>query len=464
MLKRNAWLGMGAFALLALTGQAGAQVDFTGDGNFEIAFCEIGSGERANGEIVVHHGSTGNVMWSHSGAPGSLLGWAATAHPDIDGDGLADVLVTAPGAGAEGPGEVRALRGLDGTLLWSTTYGLASAKFGLGVGVVPDQNADGVPDVVVAMLSDDYPGDTAVLLDGVTGAVLARAPGPVAAVLAGSRAGTFKFKSADLDGSGVVDEMDGVAIVLAIGTSTESADLNFSSTVDCADLDIVMNEMTGAGAPAPTRLDLLLLVDPLLYNEGFTWTLEGDPPPGVPAPRFRIPHQCASLADAYREALQNYYHHMHAIPLPPLTSNPWDNARYLLALWAWEERRQTLQERMNAASAALNACLASVGLPPAKPHEVRPPNIDRDPPVLPPSPPPAPLPVPPDNECLLDASYPPQPPSPGAPQDACYNQLETNIIVCGVCHRNSMSNESYARCLERAKQIYRTCKRAVANP
>ncbi len=155
--------------MAAATGAHG-QADLTGDGRIEVAF---GSPESAS--LAILNGTSGQELWRVTDT--YMFGWAATAHPDIDGDGLADVVVTSPGADETSVGKVMALRGGDGTALWTCTFGNPVARFGLGLGVIPDQDSDKVPDLLIAMLSNDPSGETAVLVSGKSGRVLATAPG-----------------------------------------------------------------------------------------------------------------------------------------------------------------------------------------------------------------------------------------------------------------------------------------------
>lgn len=252
-------LGVAGWCTTAL-----GQADLNGDGHIEVAF-----GEPGTNELVMLNGATGAELWRKSGP--DVFGWAASAHPDVNADGLADVIVTAPGFGAGAPGQVQALRGTDGQVLWSRQYGAISAKFGLGLGVIPDQDSDGVTDILVAMLSDDPSGETAVLLSGKTGAVLATAAGPVANLLETTRSGAFKFKTKDLDGSGAVEVADAVLVAQATGTNQPDADVDFSGGVDAEDTSKVLDEaLAPPTAPlTPGQYILLTLEDPLRYNDGY---------------------------------------------------------------------------------------------------------------------------------------------------------------------------------------------------
>ena len=365
-----------AVGVAGLCTTAWGQTDLTGDGRPEVVL-----GEPGSNEIVVYSGTTGAELWRASGS--NWFGWAATAHPDVNGDGLADVIVAAPGGGVGTPGLVQALRGTDGKVLWSRQYGAASAKFGIGMGVIPDQNSDGVADILVAMLSDDPSGETGVLLSGKTGLVLATAPGPVATLLETTRNGTFKFKTKDLNQSGTVDVFDALLVAQAIVTNDTYADLDFSGSVDGMDLIEVIDEIL---VPPPTAMTPeqfigLSLSDPLKYNDGYqliplTNGYEAGPPfiywfdPNAPV------DPCKALYDAMRQAALDWARHLRRIPWPSL------NPVYDWYLYKdWREESDRLYRNYLNAMGVLNTCLIGSGRSPLKhPTDVLPPMPATPPP------------------------------------------------------------------------------------
>lgn len=422
-------------APLLLASVASAQVDLNGDGMIDAVI----HGEFGD-DILVHDGTTGQTLWSRSGP--SLYGWAVTAHPDIDGDGLRDLIVTMPGGNAPGSGgEVHALRGLDGQVLWTRQYGEADNRFGFGIGVVPDQNYDGCADVLVAMLSDEPAGETAVLLSGLTGEVLATEPGPVASLLDAARRGSLRFRPADLDNSGEVEAADAVLVITAVGTPTPDADLDFDGDVDVSDIDAVLDGMNdiGAGGSSTWEYVKLSVIDPALYNDGYQmipllvgYTMMQDDQPDYP---------CEAEYRAAKQAALEYANAVADVPW----WHPWDYP-------AWDARVRSARQLWHDAKADLQDCLASHDLPPWIPGM----------PLDPPPPPPDPVPDPggggggPDSGCPLDDSSPP--PTPTDPDmDPCFNQMTTNFLLCITCRSHGVSSEPYEECLQRARDFQAQC-------
>jgi len=436
------------------------QVDLNGDGRIEVAFAEPSEGQQAKGFFSVLDGSTGMEIWRRSGPPLSGFGWAATAHPDIDGDGLADVIVTAVGTGGAVSGSVYAFRGLDGQLLWSRPFGQAGAGFGLGVGVVPDQDGDGVSDLIVAMLSNDAPGEVGVLVSGRSGAVWAAAVGRVADLLQSTRLGT-RFPRADVDGSGQVDWADLTSVANQIGTNSPSADINVDGVVDDGDVVMLIDEIMIPLDPNPTLspLDFRLfsLIDPILYNDGHVLIpLEylarggrgpGRPPAGGPNPP---PSPCADLHQQVLDAGIEWVRHA---------------TRFIKAYFdheTWKRELKRLRDRYNDLKNRLNDCLAREGYNPFDPKN---PNIFT--PTTPLNPPPLPGTTPPPigpggAPCPLGNSFPPPPQPPGSPTPPCAAQLESNTLSCQACQKFNTSNEPFDACMQRAKEIFDECRRQSA--
>lgn len=90
------------------------------NGAFVVAAPGEGRGKRRDtGAVYKYDTETRQRMWRFGGErPGELAGYALHVIRDVDGDGIADVLVGAPGShAADPPGRVYLLSGLDGSVL-----------------------------------------------------------------------------------------------------------------------------------------------------------------------------------------------------------------------------------------------------------------------------------------------------------------------------------------------------------
>lgn len=97
---------------------------------------------------LVRDGSAQFVL--DGSAPGSALGGALALAGDLDGDGVTDLLLGAPGSATVGDdaGEVRVVSGADGTLLFAVPAAGPSDDFGAAVASVGDTDGDGLPDLL----------------------------------------------------------------------------------------------------------------------------------------------------------------------------------------------------------------------------------------------------------------------------------------------------------------------------
>lgn len=87
--------------------------------------------------------------------PNEAFGWRLLELPDVNGDSLPDLLVSAPGmrdASGEVVGGFYAFAGTDGALIWSS-HGYAGMRTGMGVEVIDDQDKDNVPDLLAIAVS-----------------------------------------------------------------------------------------------------------------------------------------------------------------------------------------------------------------------------------------------------------------------------------------------------------------------
>jgi hypothetical protein len=156
--------------------------DVDGDGVNDVVISAPthGAGGTKSGRIYVYSTGSGRLLWSADGSPGDELGTGVEAAGDTNGDGIPDVVASGP----SGRGVARIYSGRDGRVLHEFRAPNAVENFGNHVSGAGDVDRDGYADVIVGSPGKD--GETkspghAYVYSGHSGALLA--------TLAGERSG-----------------------------------------------------------------------------------------------------------------------------------------------------------------------------------------------------------------------------------------------------------------------------------
>lgn len=129
----------------------------------------------AAGRVYVYSGKSGETLWTRTGEPGGQLGIGLEAAGDVNGDGIPDVLAGAPGANT-----AFVYSGSDGATLLRLSPESPGGGFGGAVSDVGDADGDGHADVLIGSASDSTSGPgrgSATLFSGRTGEPLLRLVG-----------------------------------------------------------------------------------------------------------------------------------------------------------------------------------------------------------------------------------------------------------------------------------------------
>lgn len=159
--------------LLQADGRYGAAVarvpDANGDGIDDLLIGAPGEGANRTGRAYLYSGRTGNIMrvfYPPSPQADGYFGQTVAGIGDVDGDGRGDVIVGAPdenGGGVQGAGRIHVFSGASGSLIRTiiSPGRIAGGSFGESISDVPDANGDSIPDVLVGAPKETPPGGPA---------------------------------------------------------------------------------------------------------------------------------------------------------------------------------------------------------------------------------------------------------------------------------------------------------------
>jgi hypothetical protein len=181
--------------------------DVNGDGVTDLVIGEVNGGSDIRGRVWVYSGRTHKELWRRAGRAGDQNGYAVADAGDVNGDGVSDVISGAPGSGSD-PGRAYVYSGATGRTIARLHGHRAGEEFGAAVAGVGDVNGDGVPDLLVGAPGsgiEGSPAGRAYVISGRTFRVIR----VLSVHHLGDSFGTATDGSADLNGDGVPDLLVG---------------------------------------------------------------------------------------------------------------------------------------------------------------------------------------------------------------------------------------------------------------
>jgi FG-GAP repeat len=148
--------------------------DVNGDGFDDVVVGVPFDFVQDRGSVRVYSGLNGALLHKFTGlVGGDLFGWSVDCGGDVDGDGLADVIVGAPSADPTrlNSGSAYVFSGATGQLLHQFDGDSKLGNLGIAVAMVEDANGDGFDDLVVGAHREG-PGGRAFVFSGVDGSTL----------------------------------------------------------------------------------------------------------------------------------------------------------------------------------------------------------------------------------------------------------------------------------------------------
>lgn len=122
--------------------------DVNGDRVTDAIVGEVDGGSQTQGRVWVYSGRTGQLLFRRSGRPGEQNGYAIADAGDVNRDGVSDVISGAPGQGSD-IGHAYVYSGANGRTIVRLRGHRHGDMFGAAVSSAGDVNGDGVPDLLV---------------------------------------------------------------------------------------------------------------------------------------------------------------------------------------------------------------------------------------------------------------------------------------------------------------------------
>lgn len=204
---RYTQLGAGPIAQFGLATVAIEDVDEDGFEDFLVGSPRSSAGLLFGGLVELRSGQDGSVVRSWTGPEFSEFGAALAVVPDLDGDGVSDLAVGAPGDSTEffEAGGVTLFSVVSGQELWHYSGEATRERAGFALSAIDDLDGDGVGEVIVGSAFSEtengFNTGSIRVLSGADGAVLLRRSGPEPGVQFGVSVGALD----DLDGDGLAD-------------------------------------------------------------------------------------------------------------------------------------------------------------------------------------------------------------------------------------------------------------------
>jgi hypothetical protein len=180
--------------------------DVNGDGVTDIVIGEVDGGSGMQGRVWVYSGRTGNPLFRRSGRPGEQDGYAIADAGDVNGDGVPDIVSGAPGQAGD-VGHAYVYSGATGRIIVRLQGHHRGDAFGAAVSGAGDVNGDGVPDLLVGAPGSGTAAGRAYVISGRTHRVMR-------VLSAGRRGDLFGDGTAqigDVNGDGVDDLIVGAS-------------------------------------------------------------------------------------------------------------------------------------------------------------------------------------------------------------------------------------------------------------